>query len=449
MSKRVRLGAATGLLLAGWATTAGAADFGGGCCADLEERISELEATTARKGNRKVSLEVSGQVNEGVLFWDDGFEDNVGVYTNDNSRTRIRFRGKAKINADWSAGYRLEFGIRAANSKRFTQDDNLGSPGIDLRDSNWYIDNKSLGRVTVGLQGTATDQITESNLTQTASFSKYADIEDTGLGLNLRRSDGALSTSYQYRRLIGVHGDQPGEGERRFSGVTYNTPEFAGFVASATWAEDDYWDIALRYAGEFAGLEVEAGIGYGEISTGTDQTQTACAAIVNDDSDCRFFGGSTSVVHVATGLFVNFGAGIKKDDLITDTALFANVTPDDEQTFWAVQAGIERGWTPLGKTTLYGEYYSYDGGANTRLLDAAFAGTVNNAAVLSTGTESYGFGVAQGIDAAAMTLYLSYRHVKGDISVVDTAGGQAVAGPATAVPLEDLDLVFAGGIIKF
>ncbi len=32
-----------------------AADLGGDCCADLEERIAELEATTARKGNRKVS----------------------------------------------------------------------------------------------------------------------------------------------------------------------------------------------------------------------------------------------------------------------------------------------------------------------------------------------------------------------------------------------------------
>ena len=38
------------------------------------ERISELEATTARKGNRKVSLTISGWVNEAVFFWDDGTE---------------------------------------------------------------------------------------------------------------------------------------------------------------------------------------------------------------------------------------------------------------------------------------------------------------------------------------------------------------------------------------
>ena len=45
-------------------TGAYAADLGGDCCADLEERVAELEATTARKGNRKVSLTISGQVNK-------------------------------------------------------------------------------------------------------------------------------------------------------------------------------------------------------------------------------------------------------------------------------------------------------------------------------------------------------------------------------------------------
>ena len=54
------------------AMPAAAADLGGDCCADLEERIAELEATTARKGNRKVKLEISGHVNEALIFWDDG-----------------------------------------------------------------------------------------------------------------------------------------------------------------------------------------------------------------------------------------------------------------------------------------------------------------------------------------------------------------------------------------
>src|SRR5688572_30938322 len=93
------------------AAPARAADLGGDCCADLEERIAELEATTARKGNRKVSLTVYGHVNEAVMFWDDGHESNAYVVTNDNSRTRFGFKGDAKINDDWKAGFVLEIGV--------------------------------------------------------------------------------------------------------------------------------------------------------------------------------------------------------------------------------------------------------------------------------------------------------------------------------------------------
>mgnify|MGYP000977392845 FL=1 len=71
---------AAGLLMSGLSvSTASAADLGGDCCADLEERIAELEATTVRKGNRKVSLTISGWVAEQVLYWDDGVESNAYV----------------------------------------------------------------------------------------------------------------------------------------------------------------------------------------------------------------------------------------------------------------------------------------------------------------------------------------------------------------------------------
>ena len=86
-----------------------AADLGGDCCSDLEDRVAELEATTVRKGNKKVSVTLYGQVNRAILWWDDHVERNTyaGIDNNYES-SRFGFKGSAKITGDWSAGYRLE-----------------------------------------------------------------------------------------------------------------------------------------------------------------------------------------------------------------------------------------------------------------------------------------------------------------------------------------------------
>src|SRR5262245_51995417 len=102
--KKFSLGAlvASGLLIGGLtAGSASAADLGGNCCADLEE-------TTVRKGNRKVSLTISGWVAEQVMWWDDGFEKNVyvtGIGT--TIATNVKFTGQATIAPGWTAGYVL------------------------------------------------------------------------------------------------------------------------------------------------------------------------------------------------------------------------------------------------------------------------------------------------------------------------------------------------------
>lgn len=438
------------------------ADLGGNCCADLEERIAELEATTVRKGNRKVSLEIYGQINEAVLFWDDGVESNAHIVTNDNARSRVGFRGKAKINDDWEAGYRLEIGVRSVNSKRFTQNDPkaLADSGLDMRDSHWYLKSKTFGAAYVGLGTSATNMITELNLSQTASFSKYSDTEDSGLGLLLRSATNGRLSALSWRRLIGDGGDQPGEGERALNLVRYESPTLWGFTASGSWGEDDIWDVALRYAGEAGGFKYTAGIGYGVVLD-DGQTQTVCPGTVatgGSDSRCDNFGGSISIMHEETGLFANIGAGRKVDDLIVDMPLFAGAGADDTQTFWAIQAGIEKKFNSFGKTTVYGEYYSYEGGANGRRTvdgpDGGVADALNpfatggDSAIFASGVDMYGAGIAQGFDDAALLVYLSYRHYEADLTLRQITGGSAT-GAVADVALDDLDIVMTGAMIKF
>ena len=451
--------------------SAQAADLGGNCCADLEERIAELEATTARKGNRKVSLEVSGQVNEALMYFDDGTESNAYVVTNDNSRSRFRFKGKAKISSDLEAGYLLEIGVRTANSKRVTQDDDNIGNGLDLRHSTWYLKSKTYGQVNVGLTGTASEDITEANLSQTGAFAKYSDAEDSGLGMKLRvngaisnGSTGTTDRSIQWFRLLKDTGDQAGEGDRE-NIVRYETPEFHGFSGVAAWGEDDFWDVGLKYAGEIGDFKLLGRVAYSETKedpVGGNTIDTACLATspggtdTESDADCNSIGGSISIMHSPTGLYANFAAGQLQDNLIegslstgATSAGFAGTGADDTSTFYALQAGIERKWWELGKTTVYGEYFLNEGGANGRRIMAG-NDDINpfavNSRIFDTELEMFGVGVAQGIDAAAMTLYLSYRHIEGDMTVME---GVNLLDQTQKIDFDDLDIVMAGGIIKF
>jgi hypothetical protein len=58
-SHATRLGVIVGALSL-MATEPVAAGSAADCCADLEERIAELEATTVRRGNRKLNVSISG-----------------------------------------------------------------------------------------------------------------------------------------------------------------------------------------------------------------------------------------------------------------------------------------------------------------------------------------------------------------------------------------------------
>src|SRR5262245_31110041 len=131
--------AAAGLLAGGLSvTSASAADLGGNCCADLEERIAELEATTARKGNRKVSLTISGWVGEQVMWWDDDVESNTyvgGLGT--TIGTNVKFTGQATISPGWSAGYVIHLEADGNDGLLGWNQESGSSPGLFTGKTNY------------------------------------------------------------------------------------------------------------------------------------------------------------------------------------------------------------------------------------------------------------------------------------------------------------------------
>ncbi len=449
-----------GGVMLGMSAPSSAADLGGDCCADLEERVAELEATTARKGNRKVSLEVSGHVNEAVMWWDDGVEQNVYVVGNDSGRSRFRLKGKAKISSDLSAGFRLELGLRTARSDRVDQggvspiideDDLVGYPDsqIDIRYSHWFIKSETYGQINVGWTESAAQSITEINLTQTKDIMKNADVEDWAAGFQLRASGipgQAGLSNIEWRRLVNDDFIQAGEGNRG-NLIQYISPHFAGFSIETSYGEDDYWDAALRYKGEFGGLKFAAGVAY-SVNTDVSNPQYACIVsgvdTVSKDADCHAFGGSLSAIHEPTGLFLNAAAGWWEDKLLDERMPGA----DDTSTFYAFQGGIEQKWTHLGKTSIFGEYFHNDGSANDRGIDEldplAIQVGFGDSRIWSSEMNVYGAGIIQGIDAAAMRMYLGWRHYENEVVLIEN-GTNFLANS----PTEDLDVVMGGALIEF
>jgi hypothetical protein len=172
-ASRWALVAAAGVIVGGVAMpSAKAADLGGDCCADLEERVAELEATTARKGNRKMSLTITGQVHRMVMYWNDGkSSDTYYGIDNTNSSSRFSFTGTAKVTPNVSMGFDITIEIEAGGtSSKLSQFDEDGKVGTqingasaasfnasnvdsyfgDARRAAFWIEDKNLGRLTVG-----------------------------------------------------------------------------------------------------------------------------------------------------------------------------------------------------------------------------------------------------------------------------------------------------------
>ena len=421
---------ALGLFAVG-ATPAFAADLGGNCCADLEERIAELEATTARKGNRKVSLTVTGWVNEAVFFWDDGVEKNIYVGTNDLERTRLQFVGKAKITDDVVAGYRLELGFRGNNSSKFDQDSDALTNAVDVRHAVWYLESKTLGKLSVGQTGSATYHLLDdADITNTRNFAD-AEAAPVAQGAFFLRSGGKSINGLRWTDVMrGFNNSTPGQAGRREI-VKYDSPTLAGFSVTAAWGDDDLGDVALTYKGDIQDFKLAFKAGYGQASDeGTERCHTAGGSV---HQDCEWWGVAGTVMHAPTGLYVYAGYGEQQDNTRgTDPKLVVNTV--DSDTAWFVQGGIEKGFFPLGKTTVFGEFRHDDAGSNVGKSVVA-----GGSAIRESSLDFIGAGVVQNVEAAAMDLYVIYRHAEGDTT--DFTGAKT--------NLDDFDMVMTGAMIRF
>jgi predicted porin len=437
-----KLSSSRAALLAAFALAAGftpaaAADLGGDCCADLEERVAELEATTARKGNRKVSLTVSGWVNEAVFWWDDGSDSNVYVGTNALEQSRFRFTGEAKIVDGWSAGYTLEIGVVGAPSNKWDQttpgstDTKTPDNSLVVRKSNWWLKSKQYGKLTVGQEGTATYHLLDD--ADGANTRNYSDAEAAAVaqGRFFLKSGGAGVNGLRWNDVLrGVNNGTEGQNGRR-NIVRYDSPDIMGFVVTASWGEDDQAGVSLTYKNTFGDFKVLARGGW---EKSTDENLTGCApfSATGSGEDCEWWGGAATVMHVPTGLYVYGGYGQTIDHDVQNL----NPTADDTSDMWFVQGGIEKKFIPLGNTTVFGEYRHDEVGSRPG------KSTGGPGYVHDGNFDFWAAGVVQNIEAAAMDLYVIYRHADGSLTNLNGI-------LSTTTSIDDFDMVISGARIQF
>jgi predicted porin len=446
-TSRLALVAAAGFLVGGVAMpSAKAADLGGDCCADLEERVAELEATTARKGNRKVSLIISGQVNTAVMAWDDGIRNDVYIVDNGVSRSAFQLDGSARISPTLTAGFNMVFAMATgARSHQVSQlDDDGGAAGdstLGIELANWYLDSKTLGRLTLGRINGASAGSTQVDLGNVGVIANANILLWNG---SMFVTQGAANTpdTVTWGALMG--GNILGiSGLNRSNAIRYDTPTFGGFTLGASWGEDDMWDVAARYAGEFGGFRLAAAVSYSRNACGVnDCNDTAPYTDPLKGAEENKWQGSASIMHVPTGLFLS-GAfaqlshdGSSPGDFNTFTGgpLVAGARRPDAK-LWYVVGGISKNWFGMGNTALYGEW--------SRITDGASGLTIGGDSIWDSEVNMWGLGVVQNIDAAAMELFLSYRQYQAEF-------GSLAGGPfGTATGLNDMNIVMAGARIKF
>ena len=351
------------------------------CCDDLEERVAELEASTARRGTNQLSFRLYGQVNRALLLWNDGFDSSSHVVDNHTSSTRFGFVGQATVKPGWTASYRFEIDAPFPSSDEiFNAAD--GRTGIlaaanqlRVRQNYWSIANKDLGGVSVGYQSPATDDVTIINLG--SQMNDAAVHYNNAFRIRLDLAKPAIITDLTWGQI--AHNVD----SLRGNFVRYDTPVVAGFLLSAA-LNDEVWDVALRYQRDSNGFRFAGGIGYMQ------------------DAERQFqdLRGSVSLIHDPTGLYLSLAGGVRN-------ATHSLAGPDNPAYFSYSQLGISKQWLSYGKTTIYADYGFYK---DFNVSEPLSINPDTNLAVVwgtltSTEVRRWGFGIEQGFDAAATLIY--------------------------------------------
>ena len=375
---------------------------------DLQTRLDQLESQQAappvvpakmlRSGKKQVTLSLSGQVNRVSMFVDDGTLNSFFHVDNENSSTRWRLIGKAKIDSEWSAGLKIEQDIGQPNDSNKqslgedVEDDTFSDVNFDNRQMNVWVKSKGAGKLTLGKTDMPSNNIVQIDLSGTGVV-QYSGANDIGGDFRFR-TEGTLGKG-DGPRIDGTYNQFDGLSRRNL--IRYDTPKFAGFQLRASHAQGDLWDITGWYSAKYkdAGLKVAAALGYWEFGKNTNSFHSGV-------------GGSISVLH-NSGFNLTIAGAVQEREAKSSTI-------DDPVTFY-VKPGFQFKATSLGKTAVTVSYGRHD-----------------DLAAQDDEYENISVAVVQNIDAAGLELFAFW-----EINTLDRPGKD----------FEDINIGGIGARMKF
>ena len=360
-----------------------------------EPEVEELPKDIVRSRGSKVKASFYGQVNRALLFYDDGAATDVRHVDADTSSTRVGFKGSVQATENTKLGTVIEAQFESNSSGDVDQFDNaatIGSNSFTERKLEVFVDNKSMGKISLGQGSTASDGSSEIDQSGTglAGASSAPDGPAGGLGFVVSGDTTPTGTGNPDTRIKDVFDNL--DGLSRDDRIRYDTPSFGGFKLHTSIVDGGEWDLAASYGGTLGSTKLRGKLGYANKSG----TATFPEEVLS---------GSISA-KLKNGLSVTAASGKGEDD-----------DSSNERSFTYGKIGYQTKIFSIGSSSFSVDYGRYDD------ADAA-----NDEAT------THGIAFVQKISDWGAEFYGSYRNYE-------------LKRPGTN--FNDIDIVFTGTRIKF
>ena len=209
-----------------------------------------------------IDFSISGQVNRAALYGDDGESAKWFFVDNDNSSTRFRFRGSNDFENGWKVGFLWEVEMQSNASNKVSIENDEDTTDVNFNERHMDIWIEKWGTLRLGQGDTASNGTSEVDLSGTA-VAAYSSVADVGGNFEFRDGDKKLGITVSDSR-------DNFDGLSRKDRIRYDTPSWAGFFASGSVEQQNQFDFAARYAGDFGWARFAAAAGYANFGTSSD-----------------------------------------------------------------------------------------------------------------------------------------------------------------------------------